>query len=105
MTVADSLVSYNRIIRNRTDDSVVRIINGEISIIRRSRGWVPRPVDLTFNVEGILALGAEQKNSFCIGKNNQAIMSQYIGDLKNIPTCDFYRETIGRFRTLFRFTS
>ncbi len=104
MTVADSLVSYNRIIRNRTDDSVVRIINGEPCIIRRSRGWVPRPVDLDFNVEGILALGAEQKNSFCIGKNNQAIMSQYIGDLTNKPTCDFYRETIGRFKTLFRFT-
>ena len=30
-------------------------------------------------------------------------MSQYIGDLKNVPTCDFYRETIGRFSELFRF--
>jgi len=103
MTVADSLVSYNRIIRNRTDDSVVRIINGKINIIRRSRGWVPQPVDLNFKVEGILALGAEQKNSFCIGKQFQAIMSQYIGDLKNIPTCDFYKETIDRFKDLFRF--
>ena len=103
MTVADSLVSYNRIIRNRTDDSVVRIISGKINIIRRSRGWVPQPVDLNFKVEGILALGAEQKNSFCIGKHFQAIMSQYIGDLKNIPTCDFYKETIDRFKDLFRF--
>jgi hydrogenase maturation protein HypF len=103
MTVADSLVSYNRIIRNRTDDSVVRIINGKINIIRRSRGWVPQPIDLNFKVEGILALGAEQKNSFCIGKHFQAIMSQYTGDLKNIPTCDFYKETINRFKDLFRF--
>jgi hydrogenase maturation protein HypF len=103
MMVADSLVSYNRIIRNRTDDSVVRIMNGKINIIRRSRGYVPSPVDLTFKVEGILALGAEQKNSFCIGKNMQAVMSQYIGDLKNIPTCDFYKETINRFKDLFRF--
>ena len=103
MTVADSLVSYNRIIRNRTDDSVVRIINGKINIIRRSRGWVPQPVDLNFKVEGILALGAEQKNSFCIGKHFQAIMSQYTGDLKNIFTCDFYKETIDRFSDLFRF--
>jgi hydrogenase maturation protein HypF len=103
MTVADSLVSYNRIIRNRTDDSVVRIINGKINIIRRSRGWVPQPVDLNFKVEGILALGAEQKNSFCIGKHFQAIMSQYTGDLKNILTCDFYKETIDRFNDLFRF--
>jgi hydrogenase maturation protein HypF len=103
MTVADSIVSFNRIISNRTDDSVIRIINGKTSIIRRSRGFVPRPVDLNIKVEGILALGAEQKNSFCIGKDSQAIMSQYIGDLKNIPVCDFYKETIDRFSGLFRF--
>jgi hydrogenase maturation protein HypF len=103
MTEADSLVSYNRTISNRTDDSVVRIINDKISIIRRSRGFVPGPVDLGINVEGILALGAEQKNSFCLGKNSQAIMSQYIGDLKNIPVCDFYKEMISRYSKLFRF--
>jgi hydrogenase maturation protein HypF len=102
MAVADSLLSYNRIIRNRADDSVVRVINGKISITRRSRGWVPQPVDLNFKVEGILALGAEQKNSFCIGKEYQAIMSQYIGDLKNKPTCDFFSESIDRFKDLFR---
>jgi len=103
LKVADSIVSYNREIRNRTDDSVIRIIDGRINIIRRSRGWTPQPVDLKFKVEGILALGAEQKNSFCIGKDSQAIMSQYIGDLKNKQTCDFYRETIDRFSDLFRF--
>jgi hydrogenase maturation protein HypF len=103
MSVADSIVSYNRKIHNRADDSVVRIIDGKISLIRRSRGFVPRPVDLNYNVEGILALGAEQKGSFCIGKNFQAVMSQYIGDLKNVPTYDFYRESIARFSALFRF--
>ena len=86
MKVTDSLLSYNREIYNRTDDSVIRIIDQKMSIMRRSRGFVPRPVDLELNVEGILALGAEQKNSFCIGKGNQAVMSQYIGDLKNPAT-------------------
>jgi len=103
MPLADSLVSYNRQILNRTDDSVVRIIDNKTVIIRRSRGYVPRPVDLKLNVEGILALGAEQKNSFCIGKGCQAMMSQYIGDLKNPETYDFYTETIDRFSALFRF--
>jgi hydrogenase maturation protein HypF len=103
MKVANSLISYNRKIHNRADDSVIRFINNKVSLIRRSRGFVPRPVDLAFNVDGILALGAEQKNSFCIGKNHQAIMSQYIGDLKNLPAYDFYRESINRFAALFRF--
>jgi len=103
LPVADSFLTYNRQILNRADDSVVRIIDHKISLIRRSRGFVPRPVDLRCNVEGILALGAEQKNSFCIGKGNQAVMSQHIGDLKNYATLDFFTGSIDRFRRLFRF--
>lgn len=103
MPIYGSLLSYNRQIINRIDDSVVRIINKKTNLFRRSRGFVPRPIDLSFNVEGILAMGAEQKNSFCIGKGNQAIMSQYIGDLKNPSTNDFFIETIDSFSGLFRF--
>lgn len=102
--VADSVISYNRKIINRVDDSVIRFINKKESLIRRSRGFVPRPVDLRFDVEGILALGAEEKNTFTIGKNRQAVMSQYIGDLKNQPTCHFLEEAIKRFSELYRFT-
>jgi hydrogenase maturation protein HypF len=101
--IADAFISYNRKIVNRTDDSVVRIIDNKPSILRRSRGYVPRPVYLRWNTEGILALGAEQKNSFCLGKGNQAILSQYIGDLKNQATFDFLREAVDRFSLLFRF--
>ena len=101
--IADSFLSYNRQIANRTDDSVLRIIDNRTGIIRRSRGYVPLPVDLKFNVEGILAMGAEQKNSFCLGKGNQAVMSQYIGDLKNIATYNFYVESVERFSRLFKF--
>jgi hydrogenase maturation protein HypF len=103
MPVSDSLLSYNRQILNRIDDSVIRIINRKTSLFRRSRGFVPRPVDLNCNVEGILALGAEQKNSICIGKGDQALMSQYIGDLKNPSSYVFFNETIDRFSDLFRF--
>ncbi len=103
MNVADAIVSGNRRIHNRCDDSVVRIMRNQTTLIRRSRGFVPHPVDLSFNVDGILALGAEQKNTFCIGKGTQAIPGQYIGDLKNAATCDFYTESIERFFRLFRF--
>jgi hydrogenase maturation protein HypF len=103
MSVADSFLSYNRQIINRTDDSVIRIIDHKTSLIRRSRGFVPGPVYLKFNVDGILAFGAEQKNSFCIGKGNQSVMSQYIGDLKNPATFNFFIETIDRFSNIFRF--
>lgn len=101
--VTGAILSYNREIVNRVDDSVMRIICNRKSLIRRARGFVPSPVDLSCNVDNILALGAEQKNTFCIGKGRQAIMSQYIGDLKNLPTYEFYLDSIARFKDLFRF--
>lgn len=104
LPIAGALLSYNREIVNRADDSVVRIAGGKVRIIRRSRGFVPSPVYLDFNADGILALGAEQKNCFCIGRGRQAIMSQHIGDLKNLPAYDFFTETIERFRRMFMFT-
>jgi len=102
-TIADAFVSYNREIHNRTDDSVVKIINGKERVFRRSRGYAPAPVKTQQNVEGILATGAELVNCFCIGKGYQAILSQYIGDLKNFETYRFYTETIEKYKRLFRF--
>jgi hydrogenase maturation protein HypF len=101
--ISNTFIIYNREIYNRVDDSVLKVIAGKPVPIRRSRGFVPKPVKLNLEVEGILAVGAELKNTFCIGKGNQAIMSQHIGDLKNMETCDFFSESIERFKRLFRF--
>ena len=100
--ITAAVVTYNREIFNRTDDSVVRIISGKQSIFRRSRGFAPSPVRLGFDVDGILATGAELSNCFCLGKNNRAYLSQHIGDLKNHETFAFYEEAMLRFRHLFR---
>jgi hydrogenase maturation protein HypF len=100
--ISDALLIYNREIFNRTDDSVIFITNEKERIIRRSRGYVPNTVQLDFSTEGIFAAGAELKNCFCIGKGKQAILSQHIGDLKNLETYQFYKETVGQFLKLFR---
>jgi len=101
--LADAVVLNNRDIHNRTDDSVVRVINQVPRLIRRSRSWVPRPVNTGPDVDGIFACGAELVNCFCIGKGRQAIISQHIGDLKNAETLEFYSESAERFGKLFRF--
>jgi hydrogenase maturation protein HypF len=100
--VTDAVLSYDREIFNRTDDSVTRCIAGRERITRRSRGYVPSPVKVTADVSGIIATGAELSNCFCIGKGNQAILSQHIGDLKNMETYEFYCETIERFKKMYR---
>ena len=102
-TITDAVLTYNREIYNRIDDSVVSEINGQERIIRRSRGYVPTPFPMNINVEGILATGAELVNCFAIGKENKAIISQHIGDLKNLETFEFYCETIERYKKLFLF--
>lgn len=92
----------NRKIARRCDDSVVKVIQGKPQIIRRARGYVPAPVDLYFDVDGILATGAELSNCFCLGKGKQAIMSQHIGDLKNLETHNFFYENIDVFNKIYR---
>ncbi len=102
--ISDAVISYNRKIHNRADDSVVRITNRKVSIIRRSRGFVPAPIYLSKNTEGILAIGADQKNCFAIGKQRKVILSQHIGDLKDHTTYSFFRESISNFSSLYYFT-
>jgi hydrogenase maturation protein HypF len=101
--IADFVVGYNRAIHNRVDDSVAFVVNKKARLIRRSRSFVPSPVQLAFSAEGVFAAGAELVNTFSIGKGNQAIISQHIGDLKNVETLDFYEESFRRFSALFRF--
>ena len=100
---AEGVITYNRDIYNRTDDSVTIVVNHIPRLIRRSRGYAPSPVPIDLNTEGIFAAGAELVNCFAIGKGNQAILSQHIGDLKNMETLDFYKESINRYSELFRF--
>ena len=100
----DAFVTYNRDIHNRCDDSVAMSVRGAPRLIRRSRGYVPEPVTLDIETEGIAAFGAELKNTFCIGRGHEAILSQHLGDLDTAETFDFFSESYRRFRRLFRFT-
>jgi hydrogenase maturation protein HypF len=100
--MTDAVITYNRDIYNRNDDSVVRIIAEKERVHRRSRGYVPAPVKLDLEVDGWLATGAELSNCFCLGKSDRAYLSQHIGDLKNQETFAFFEESLERFQQLFR---
>jgi hydrogenase maturation protein HypF len=102
-SVADIFITNNRDILNRTDDSVAMVTGNKPRLIRRSRGYVPSPVHTHLDLEGIFAAGAELVNCFAIGKGKQALLSQHIGDLKNLETLDFYEESFDRFVKMYRF--
>lgn len=98
------ILHHNRPVHNRADDSVVQVVHSETCVIRRSRGYVPEPFFVDEEMEGILAFGAEKTSAFALGKGNTCLMSQYIGDLKNWETFSFYKESMARFQSLFRFS-
>jgi hydrogenase maturation protein HypF len=93
-SVADAILTHDRPIHVRTDDSVLRVFQGRPLFYRRSRGYVPRPVLLPFVAGQILAVGAELKNTICLTRGNQGFVSQHIGDLKNAATLNTFRQTI-----------
>jgi hydrogenase maturation protein HypF len=96
-TIADLFILHDREIVTRCDDSVARVIDGRPLVLRRSRGYVPRPVALHRPVaRPILACGALLKNTFCLARGTEAVLGPHIGDLENLETFAAYRESIAR---------
>ncbi|MBI5663462.1 MAG: carbamoyltransferase HypF [Nitrospirae bacterium] len=100
--IADYLLTHNRDIVRRSDDSVVRIAAERQTPLRRSRGFVPSPLIVPFRFsKPVLALGANMNNTIALGIDNKVYMSQHIGDLDTPLAVEFYEETVNDFLRLF----
>lgn len=98
---ADYFLVNNRRIRTRCDDSVVRIWNGDVLIIRRSRGYSPEPVRIKCGFEKrILSCGAELKNTFCMTRGDYVFTSHHIGDLETVEAMSSFEEGIAHFKEM-----
>ena len=102
--LADYFLFHNRDIHSRYDDSVSRVRDRAPEAIRRARSYAPDPVKLPFKTKPILALGAAEKNTFCVTRDEFAFLSQHIGDLENLDTLDHFIATIDLYKRLFRVT-
>lgn len=100
---SDLYIEHNRPIHNRVDDSVIRVINNQPQIFRRARGYTPEPILHNQYVNGGLAFGAEMTSVFALGKENEILLSQFIGNLSNNEGFEAYKETITRLSSLFHF--
>lgn len=100
--LADTVVTHDRDIFMRVDDSVARIFEGLPRILRRARGYAPGAIRLNRELPEVLATGAELKNTFCIVKGRYAIPSQHIGDLGNYETLQFFEETLDNLRNVYQ---
>ncbi len=106
--IADAIVGNDREILTRFDDSVLRVlhIDGDesaIQMIRRARGYAPKPISLPSNMEGkpCLSVGAQQKNTFALTKGGEVFLSQHIGDIENAEIFEAWQDTRERMQHIF----
>ena len=92
--IADLVVTHERAIVVRSDDSVMRWIDGAPAFLRRARGYVPEPIDLGADGPCLIAAGADLKNTVTVTRGREAFVSQHIGDLDNREAIRFRDETI-----------
>ena len=98
---ADYILSNNRKIRLRCDDTVTDFFEEKPYMIRRSRGFAPLPVMVSSKVKGhVLAIGGELKNTFCIAKDSMLYPSAYIGDMEDLRSVEALKASITRMETL-----
>ena len=102
--IADLIVTHDREIVTRVDDSVISVIAGAPAFLRRARGFAPEPIELGADGPCVVAAGAHLKATITVTRGREAFVSQHIGDLSNAATGRFYRETAQRLIELLDVT-
>ena len=99
--LVDAFVMHDRPIHVPCDDSVVRVIDGDVQPVRRSRGYAPVPVALPVEVQPVLAVGGELKNTFCLAAGRRAFVGPHVGDMENLETLDAFAHGVDGFRRMY----
>ncbi|OGA04016.1 MAG: carbamoyltransferase HypF [Betaproteobacteria bacterium RIFCSPLOWO2_02_FULL_62_17] len=100
-SIADAYLLHDYRIVTPCDDSVVRCGHrGARQFLRRARAYTPRPIALAHGGAAVLALGGRFNNTLCLTRNDEAFVSQHVGDLDNAATCRALEETLARLAAL-----
>lgn len=92
--IADYILANNRGILHPIDDSVVQVLEQQLTFLRRARGYVPDPFRTRHPVHDIVALGPQQKNTFAIGRQEQIFIGPHIGDMENLEMADHFEREL-----------
>ncbi|HUL59817.1 MAG TPA: carbamoyltransferase HypF [Anaeromyxobacteraceae bacterium] len=102
--IADLFLVHDRPIASRCDDSVARVVAGRPMVMRRARGWVPRPVRVRRPFpRPILAVGAQLKNVFCLARGEEATLGPHVGDLDDLATYASFEAAVARLEKFLSF--
>jgi len=99
--LADAWLAHDRRIETPCDDSLLRLRpDGSAQVLRRSRGYAPRPLPLAVPVRPCLAVGGDLKNTLCLGAGRNAWFSPHIGDMGDMATLDGFQRAERQLRRL-----
>ncbi|MGJ4909988.1 carbamoyltransferase HypF [Bradyrhizobium sp. HKCCYLS2033] len=98
--IADLIVTHDRDIVIRADDSVLAVVAGVPRFVRRARGYVPEPIRLARAMPPVLAVGAQLKATVTVTRGDEAFVSQHLGDLDTGAAIRFFEETIAHLTSI-----
>ncbi|MBI4403009.1 MAG: carbamoyltransferase HypF [Deltaproteobacteria bacterium] len=101
-SIVDYFLVHDRPIINRSDDSIVRVIERREMVLRRSRGYAPLPVQLDQALPDCVAVGGHLKNTFALAKNNRVFISQHNGDLETKESINAFSDNLNLFCSLYQ---
>ncbi len=102
--LCDIILTHDRPIEMRSDDSVVKVSGGRPLFVRRARGYVPYPQAVPEGLRTgkvIAALGGELKDTVSLYKDGYVITSQFLGDLDDYRNFGYFKETLAHLERLF----
>ncbi|MBN2195540.1 MAG: carbamoyltransferase HypF [Polyangiaceae bacterium] len=99
--IADRFLLHDRPIARQVDDSVAAVVAGGPQLLRRSRGFSPRPLRLAAAGPTVLAVGPHLKNSITLVVGDEAFVSQHVGDLENAIAADAHARIVRDFLDLY----
>jgi len=102
--LCDAVLTHDRPIAMRADDSVVKAARGRPLFVRRARGYVPypQPVPAPLRTDRVIvALGGELKDTVSLYKNGYVVTSQFLGDLDDYRNFGYFEETLAHLLRLF----
>jgi hydrogenase maturation protein HypF len=103
--IADRVVTCDRVIHLRCEDSIARVADGAPMILRRARGYAPAPLVLPVPLDRpTLALGGHFKSAFALGAGDIAFVSPHLGDLDHQSAYDAFESALEHFQRLHRVT-
>jgi len=98
-----ALLTHDRPIINRCDDSVVLSRGGYTQAVRRARGLAPAPIPIPVqSPRPILACGPRTKNTFALAQNDQVIVSHHIGNLGLASALESYERSVSQYCLIFQ---